>query len=114
MWTVEYKLMLALGGKDYQQEAKVTAHAISLFFQGRGKIPSYKDKANVLGACFGISPSSEWKTERGNTFLTYCALMAADLYWDQETAVQLKYQILQHGMSERYKEQDCSLEKIRK
>ncbi len=92
-WTIDYKVMLELGGRRYQKRAKRLAFEISKFWRKKITCPHHDNIGIVLNDCLGPLPSGGTAKSRDNYFWTYCCLMAADYYFP-ESAMKIKFKLI--------------------
>ncbi len=95
MWTVDYRLMLAIGGSDYREAAKKMAVEIHQWCCKNRKCPDYRGRGIALKHCFGDLSDIDSNKERDRTFFYYCYLMFVDYCFDREKAKEIKLQIIQ-------------------
>ncbi len=94
MWTVDYKIMLALGGSNYQKAAKSMAFEINRCWKGKCSDPTRHGMGSALKYCFGPPLRGESTFKRDTLYATLCALMAADYYLPSAEAKTMKRQIV--------------------
>jgi hypothetical protein len=96
VWTMEYKLVIALGGEEFLRA--ITSLVEKIFYYWKKKrVPSQKiweGKGAALDLCFGVSPAPDAEKERDGTFLTYCQLMAADIFFPNGQRIAAKMEIM--------------------
>lgn len=109
VWTMEYKLMIALGGHEYLAFVADFVKEICRCWQGlRPDIP-WERKGRALDCCLGASPSPDAGKERDVTFLGYCQLMAADVFFPEGKRIAAKIEIMK-GAIGRYQQGRALLE----
>lgn len=94
VWTMEYKLMIALGGPEYFSAVTDLVNAICQWWQGTRASVLWEGKGKALDYCLGASPSPDAGKERDTTFLAYCQLMAADVFFSQGERIAAKIEIM--------------------
>ena len=95
MWTMDYKLMLALGGKNYRNASKKMAFKINQWWRQKKACPNYRGMGITLKHYFGNLSDADLDNESDFTFFVYCSFMAADYYLTGEKSKAKKLQILQ-------------------
>lgn len=99
VWTLEYKLMLGLGGIEYVEAVDELIRLICECWQGIRPDISWQGKGEALNLCLGTSPSPNWRKERDMTFLAYCQLMAADIFFPEGKRMAVKMEIVKSGQT---------------
>ena len=95
IWTTDYQILLVIGGKQYEQEAKKTAYEIQRQWEKRiPATPVYKGK--LLETAYGSAPSEMALRRRHAYFFWYCNLMAVDYYYPPEQQEDMKSRIIRH------------------
>jgi len=94
MWTVDYKIMLAIAGKNYRKAAGKMAEEINQWWKNKNKLPDCQGKGTFLRNYFGECQNTDLIDESDLTFFLYCALMAADYSLNQEAGLATKLRIL--------------------
>jgi len=112
VWTLEYKIALALGGMKYERAIRKRALSINRSWQ-RERADTGSGEGFQLDACFGKAPSLVAKKERDMTFELFAAFMAADLFLDKMSAEERKIKTIEVLYSQNYDREDLFLENIR-
>ena len=102
MWTIDYKLMLALGGRNYQKAVKKMAFEIIQWWLQKRDRPDHQGTGIALNYCFGNLSDANSNNERDITFFTYCSFMAADYHFNKEGAEEAKFQMIQRDLIMKY------------
>ncbi|MDO8486184.1 MAG: hypothetical protein Q7S77_00595 [Candidatus Staskawiczbacteria bacterium] len=102
MWTVDYKLMIALGGNSYRKASETMAFEINQWWQQKRGRPDHQGTGIALKYCWGSLSDADSNNERDLDFFYFCSLMAADLYFSKEGAKEIKLAILQKNIFTQY------------
>ncbi|MBI1866287.1 MAG: hypothetical protein HY005_02680 [Candidatus Staskawiczbacteria bacterium] len=102
MWTIDYKLILALGGKNYRNASKKMAFEINQWWRRERECPGHGGMGIALKHYFGNLQDRDFDNEIDITFFIYCCLMAADYYLDREKSKEKKLQIIQEIHTRQY------------
>lgn len=94
VWTLEYKLMLALGGPKYLNAVGDLVRSICEYWQGQTTDVLLEGRGRALDCCFGVSPSPNAEQERDKTFFAYCQLMAADIFFPEGSRIAAKVEMM--------------------
>ena len=111
VWSMEYKLMLALGGADYCQTVVDLASQICrLWFLHKSAVDiKWEGRGQILDRFLG-KPVPGCRIHRDVSFCAYCLLMAADIFFPPGPARDAqKIQIVDSG---RYGEKKESLKRV--